>query len=411
MKLNLYPYLLFLVILIFGFTTNNPIIKDAQQIAIIALQNTKNYSAGEKIVLKFKANQPIDAYLLVEGSYGKTLLDPQQQQNEHLVFEIPQFLSQKRGVLNYTLLFDRQEIYSGDLHIRSVKTIKEPLESYLGPTSIIAGGIDYAMITVIPSDQYDNPIADSTLVVVKHQFLEKEKESELYIQDFIVWKNIYSYEKSGRMLVSANTNDLATKEFTLDVFPAQSQDFDLNALKKHEYADGNQIVKFFTSTIKDSFGNVVSDGRVVEFSIETDTKEQLRTTGTTINGVATGYMVHPDVASIWNAQAFIPEMAESKTLTLAFKPAVKDYTIKFTEKNRKIKVGAIVSFMNQIIPDGAMISLYVYDTNRLKEKLIEFSSKGFVEFYLSEDFFPKGIYTIEVTGMGISKRYDRIELE
>ncbi|WP_108805086.1 hypothetical protein [Aquimarina sp. Aq107] len=410
MKLRTYTYLLFLVILIVGFTTSNPIIKNIEKVTVVALNNTNTYTAGEEIVLKFKATEPTGYSLIIESSYGVSILTPKEKENT-LVFKIPHLLSKKRGLINYKIIHDQQVIYSGNLQIKASKVIKEPLESYLGPTSITAGGIDYSMFTLIPSDQYDNPIQDSTLVSIKHQFLDLEKDSELFINDFIAWKNIYSYQKSGRILVSANTGNLASKEFTLDVFPSQAQDFKLKLSKKHEYADGNQIVEFFTSEIKDEYGNTISDGRIVEFSILTNHNTLLRVSGTTIKGVARGYMIHPAKASLWTAQAFIPEMAESDKLTLEFKPAVKDYTITFTEDKRNIKVGAILSFMNQIIPDGAMISLDVYRNETLIETFTKFSSKGFVEFHLSEDFFPKGEYTIEITGMGIHKKYDHIVLE
>lgn len=410
MKLRTYTYLLFLVILVVGFTAGNPIIQTIQKVNITELHTTNTYTADEEIILKFKANEPTNIALVIKSSYGISIINSEKKEDT-LVFKIPSFLSKKRGVINYKLVFNRQEIYSGNLHVKASKVIKEPLESYLGPTSITAGGKDYGMFTIIPADKYDNPIEDSTLVTTKHQFLNLEKDSELFIDDFIVWKNIYSYQKSGRILVSANTNNLASKEFTLDVFPSQAQDFKLNVSKKHEYADGNQIVEFFTSEIKDEYGNTISDGRIVEFSILTNHNEQLRASGTTIKGVARGYMVHPVKASLWKAQAFIPEMAESDELALEFKPAVKDYTITFTEDKRNIKVGAILSFMNQIIPDGAMISLSVYRSGTLIETFTNFSSKGFVEFYLSDDFFPKGEYTLEIIGMGIRKKYDHIVLE
>ncbi|MBW1297936.1 hypothetical protein [Aquimarina litoralis] len=410
MKSNHITYVLFLMILMFGFTINSPITKKNQEIEITPLDSRKEYTAGEEIVLKFKTNTSESLDLSIESSYGSTFLVPDRQ-GDHIAFIIPEYLARKRGLVEYNLIRNQRKIYSGKFQINSSNNVKEPLESYLGPPSIIAGGIDYAMLSIIATDQYDNPVKDSTMTVVKHQFLDKEIENELYSRDFIVWKNIYSYEKSGRILVSANINEIASKEFTLDVFPSQAEDFELFANKKHEYADGNQIVEFFTSTIRDEFGNIISDGRVVEFSILKDNQEQLRTSGTTIDGVARGFMIHPDQKAIWDAKAFIPEMAESNSIELEFKPAVTDYNVTFKEQNRTIEVGAIVSFMNQIIPDGAFITLHIYQDDRLIEKLTEYSSKGFVNFHLSEDFFPKGIYTMEIIGMGVYKKYDRIELE
>lgn len=410
MKLNIYPYLLVAIVLVFGFTIHTTHTDTVMDKEIVLFDAKDEYTAGEEIVLKFKYDTIENLVLAIQSSYGTTLLTPEKQ-HDFVVFKIPEFVSKKRGILNYHLVKNKKNIYTGECYITAMTDLKEPLESYLGPPSITAGGTDYSMLSIIASDRYDNPVKDSTLIVVKHQFLDKEIDDDIYSKDFIVWKNIFSYEKSGRILVSANLDSIPSKEFSLDVFPSQGQDFELFVNTKHNYADGNQIAEFFTSTIKDEFGNIISDGRIVEFSILKDNKERLRTSGTTIDGVARGFMVHPDQKSIWNAQAFIPEMAESNSIELNFEAAVSDYKVIFKEQNRTIEIGPIVSFMDQIIPDGALITLDIYQNDQLIETLTEFSSKGFVNFYISEDFFTKGIYTLEIKGMGVHKKYDRIELE
>jgi len=369
------------------------------------------YAAGEEIQLRFITNTPVNTHIILQGSYGDIVLQPLKEEKDSLMFTIPSFLSQKRGIIQYILVANEIKHYSGTIEILPSTKIQEPLESYLGPPSITAGSKDYGMFVVLPTDRYDNPVKDSTLVTIKHQFLDLQKEDSLYTNNFIAWKNIHSYEASGRILIAAESNHTVSKEFTLDVFPDQSTSFDLYVSKKHAYADGNQMIEFFTSVITDTFGNPISDGRIVVFSILTDTKQQLRTTGTTNGGVARGYMIHPAYKSTWTVQAFIPEMAESNERTLDFKQASEDYNVVFMDSNRNIKVGPIMSFMNQIIPDGALVFLHIYKENKLLETMTKSSHQGMVNFKLSEDFFSTGIYTLELESMGITKKYNRIHIE
>lgn len=411
MNKTLITYSLLIVLVIFGFKADDDQKVKQQRVEVQVLDFKENYSAGEKIELVFKANETIEYQLWLKSSYGNVLLKANNDLLDTLLFTVPSFLSKKKGVIHYNLISNQQAFHSGSLQISASHKKTEPLESYLGPTSINAGGKDYGMLTVLPTDEYDNPLEDSTLIAIEHQFLDIETSEELAVDDFIAWKNIFSYEKSGRILVAAKSKEISSKEFTIDVFPSQAQNFNLDFRREHSYADGNQIMEFFTSTISDKFGNIISDGRVVEFSIETDTKQQLRTTGTTINGIARGYIVHPNAFATWTVQAFIPQMAESNTIALQFDQAVKDYPIEFSSDNRKVKVGPIRSFMNQILPDGAAVTLYIYKDETLLEKIVKSSSQGKVHFKLSEDFFSSDIYTIEVISMGISKKYDRIKLK
>ncbi|KAA1243293.1 hypothetical protein F0000_21775 [Aquimarina sp. RZ0] len=361
------------------------------------------------MALNFRLNKQVPTQLFCHTSYGATIVDAEIK-NEEATFKLPEYMSTKRGIVEYTLIYKSKKIYRSQLEILANKTTKTHMESYLGPPSIVAGGLDYAMLVVVPADVYDNPVADSTEIFIRHQFLDIEKEDRYLSDSFIGWKNIFSYEQSGRILVSSEAQNTNSKEYTIKVFPAQAEDFEISCHRKHEYADGNQISNFTTSVIRDQFNNIVVDGTLVEFSITNSSGLLLKTYGTTINGIATGKMLHPDKTELWSVTAYIIGMAKSTTINVAYKPVLNDYKIVLENNNRKIIIGPLSSFMKQILPDGAVLKLKIFKDDILLETKIKTSSQGYVVFSLENNFFPNDKYTLVIEGLGILKEFKDIEL-
>ncbi|WP_299260273.1 hypothetical protein [uncultured Aquimarina sp.] len=399
--------LLFVLFLSIGFTMVT--IDSTDDITIVEFPDKKTVLAGTEITINYKLSEQVSAQLFCHTSYGSTIIDGIFKNGE-TVFKFPEYISKKKGLVDYTLVYNNKKLHTSTLEILTNKNTETHMESYLGPPSIIAGGMDYAMLVVVPTDDYDNPVADSTEVIIRHQFLNLEKE-DIYLSDsFIGWKNIFSYEQSGRILVSSEVQNTNSKEYAIEVFPAQAEDFVIRCKRKHEYADGNQISSFITSAIKDQFDNIVVDGTLVEFSITNTSGMLLKTYGTTINGIAEGKMLHPDKKELWNVTAYVVGMGMSKTIDVAYKPILEDYTVVFKDDNRKIIIGPISSFMKQILPDGAILKLKIFKDDTLLETKIKTSSKGYVIFNIEQSFFPNDTYTLIIEGLGVLKEFNDLQL-
>ena len=220
------------------------------------------------------------------------------------------------------------------------------------------------MLVVIPTDNLDNPVPTNTLVEAKHQFLASEETNSIFTKNLIAYRNIYSKKQRGRILVSSESLGINSKEFTINVFAAIPADFIISAKSPHNYADGNQITTFSTSVIKDKHDNIVNDGTFVTFFITNKKGNVLKTTGTTIEGVANSKIIHPDFEDNWSVKAYVDGMAESNTITVNYKRVIEDFNVAFLEKNRKIKVGPLQSFMKQMIPDGLQVRLQIFKENK-----------------------------------------------
>ncbi|WP_422107111.1 hypothetical protein [Winogradskyella sp.] len=399
----LYIALITVVILITGFKSK----QDDSNHNYTLINESSVYTAGDAITLVFTFTGSSDVFLYCSNSYGSLILKP--EIDNSLKFEIPNILSDKSGILNWELHSDSKR-NSGHISILPKNDI-HAIETYIGPPSIEAGDTDYTMLVTIPTDDLDNPLIDSTKVTVKHQFLETQKRDNIYTKYGIGYKNLYAYEKSGRMLINSECLGLNSKEFDVNIVPAIPTDFTISANRIHNYADGNQMTTFKTSIIKDRFNNVVSDGTFVTFFITNTSGYKEETSGTTIDGIATAKLVHPDHEDQWTVKAYIEGMANSEVITLNYEQAITDFEVSFSEDHRTITVGPLQSFMNQYIPNGLHVTLKIYKDATIEHQMIEQSIDGFAKFKLNKDRYPKGRYKLDIEAAGITKSFADIRYE
>jgi hypothetical protein len=328
--------------------------------------------------------------------------------DSRLLYNIPLNICSKRGQVNWKLLNIDVSI-SGQFYIKAKEEVAT-IETYIGPPSIEAGGRDYTMLVVIPTDSLDNPLSENTLVTANHQFLDSEQSDQIFTKNLIAYKNLYSEEESGRMLVSSKSLGINSKEYTVNITPAIPTDFTILSKRPHNYADGNQITNFSTSVIKDEYNNVVSDGTYVSFFITNKKGNILNTSGTTIRGIAESKMIHPDFEDTWSIKAYITGMAESNTILLDYKQVIHDFEVAFSNNNRDIKVGPLQSFMGQMIPDGLQVEIQVYKEDTLLKSYIKSSFEGFTHLNLKPAIFENGSYKIVIQVAGIKKTFNNKEL-
>ena len=400
-----YFYIAFFIL--FFVTNNKQNSSDSNHdIELITTQNS--YVAGEDISLQFKGNVNASVYLLCANSYGTIVVSPSVE-NSITSFQLPQSFANKSGTINWQLIND-SVLKTGTLYVNPQPKIKA-IETYIGPPSIEAGATDYTMLVTIPTDHLDNPLADSTEVTVKHQFLDRNFKDNIIMKNGIAYKNIYSEKEDGRIIISTECLELNSKEYDVNVVPAIPTNFEIDYSRIHEYADGNQITTFSTSELKDRYGNTVSDGTFVNFYLTNSKGYKSSTSGLTINGIAKAKFLHPDHEERYDVKAYVEGMAESNTIAIFYKKAIGDFEIHFSEDKRTITVGPIESFMNQRVPDGLNVSLKIFKNDTLDDTLIKETRHGFATFKLNKDRFPKGQYNFEFYAAGTTKSFTAITYE
>lgn len=378
----------------------------AQDHTIKLLTSQHDFEVGSEVILQFSSSGDGQSLLYCSNSYSSILITPNLENNV-LRYQIPDFITNKSGLVYWKLV--NHETVSGSFTMHAKKEVAT-METYIGPPTIEAGATDYTMLVVIPTDILDNPLPENTLVTSSSQFLATQKEEDIFTNNIIAYQNIYSEKKSGRLFISSECLDINSKEYTIDVVPAIPTDFTISVARSHNYADGNQITSFYTSILKDAHNNVVSDGTFVTFFIRNKEGNILKTSGTTVQGIATSKMIHPDHEDQWSIKAYVQGMAESNTITLDYQQVVKDVETAFAKANREIKVGPLQSFMGQMIPDGFQVSLEVYKNERLLTTYTETSKSGYVTFELQPAIFENGIYTVKIRTAGLEKNYPNTKL-
>ena len=330
--------------------------------------------------------------------------------NDNAVFNIPPEFTEEAGEYHWKLVSNSKVLLSDKFYLGPRIGNLSKIETYFGPRSIRAGGQDYSMLTIIPTDDYDNPLPDSTVVSISQLIDFKTNVFEVRLKDGLAYSLLYGEKKAGRMLVTAAVNGVPSKEVTSIVSPSNSTDFKIGFERVHDFADGNQVVRFMTSPITDRFGNTVNDGTLVNFIVKNKRGELLKSMGTTLAGIASSNMLHPNEEEEWGVTAYITGEAKSNELQLNFKSAIKDFEVKWSKNNRKIIVGPILGFMGQLVPEGLVIELKIYDSNgKFIEDKQAHARSGMGSFELDKGFYLEGDYHITVECAGIKKEM-RIKL-
>ena len=401
MKKTIYIILSLTLILLFAFEAPAFIAKENHiQLSTI----NKVFVAGNKIEMTFlSSSKTTKPQLFIIHSYGKTIVEGKNS-NGKITFTIPDVYTKKTGTVSWFLINNEKTMLNGAFEIIPNNKTKTQIENYLGPRSILAGGKEFTMIVTVPTDGFDNPKSENTPVVIKHQFLNNVNTVLKNTKDFIIWKNIYSNTQSGQILASTACEKTVSKEIETEVYPNIATDFSIFYTRNHDYADGNQITTLTTSIIKDAYNNTISDGTMVVFHITPKNNIYLKTFGTTINGIATGQILHPDHFDNYVVKGYITGIAKSNILHIDYKPVLADFDYSFFDYNRKLTVGPLHSFMGQLVPDGIKVVVKIFHKDKLINTLQEDSSKGMVNFYLPSDFYKEKNYRFEIQTLGITKK-------
>ena len=365
------------------------------------------FIAGETIILKFKHALNTTPMLYISNSFGTTVLYGTKTE-QTLSYPIPGYMATSAGIIDWVLLEGSHSLKG------TLKIVPQPkaaiIETYVGPPSIIAGNSDVSMLVAIPADVYGNTLINGTQVQVSQQFKNHITTSTISTQNGLAYKNLSAPKQTGRMLLGLSCNGFYAKEYDVNIMPSTPTGFTIDYDRHHNFADGNQITTFSTSSIKDAYGNCIADGTYVEFLIKTQNNSILKTYGTTINGVATAKMIHPDHEDAWSIQAHISGMAKSNTIGITYNAILTDFNIEFSKVNKSITVGPLSSFMGQMVPDGLDVKLTLIRNNKIVHTLQKQSANGYAVFKLEHREFTNGKYTVTVNAAGISKTIDSIML-
>lgn len=332
--------------------------------------------------------------LVLSGTYGSIVITPELLDNKPL-FVIPSSFTKHAGVVTYHLVQQEQSLQQGTFNLLPATENLGAVETYLGPRSIVANVRDYTMLVSIPTDTLDNMLPDSTQVLLKSQFKNSITTTDHYLSNGFAWKRIFSPLKTGRLSTGSTLEDRSSKELIADIFPDTAQDFSITTERNHDFADGNEIITFQTTQIKDAQGNVMTDGTLVTFYMKDSDGAQWQTNASTVNGYAFAKALHPQSPSTWQITAAITGIAQSQEIIQDFKSIVKEIPLRIDSK-RQVIVGPLTSYLGQLVQDGITVSLHI---NGVSHEARTRNGKALVP--LKKEEYPAGEYSITIKTLGL----------
>ncbi|MEP0263736.1 hypothetical protein [Dokdonia sp.] len=354
--------------------------------------------AGRPLVLDIETDA-IYPQLLLEGSYGTTILLVDIESIGTTVI-IPESYTKHAGMLQYTVIENETILDQGSFYVHPDTSQLAAIENYVGPRSIMANERDYSMLVSIPTDHLDNMLPDGTTVNINTHFKETTTPLVHELKNNIAWQRIPAPLQSGRITIAGTLQDVSSKELVIDVFPDIATDFTITTDRIHPYADGNEVMTLQSSQIKDTHGNVISDGTLVTFYIKDSLGRYWETTGSTIQGYAFAKALHPQIPSSWTIKAGIEGIAQSDPVKVTFDSFLKEIPVTSSKNGQEIVVGPITSYLGQIIQDGIEIQLSTAPIEYVSTML---SESGMAYFTIPQETFTNTSGQITIEALGISK--------
>ena len=342
------------------------------------MTNNNQRIAGDNSIVYFQTET--DAYqdhtlrLVVFHNFGiSTYL--KKVENCFVGFDLSQSLTEQSGELSLRLYADT-ELIAQELFIISTDTTQLPLlDALCGPRQILTGGEDHTALVSTTLDSLDNPWPEGTPTRFDYVFKNTVKTAIKNSKPLYTYQIFYSDNESGNAVISVQSQKGTHSEFDLTLHPNFPQDFLIKSDRDHYYADGKQVTEINTSRIVDRFGNVTSDGTIVNFIIEAKGHPFQTGIGRTINGVATLKIPAPLSPITWNVSAQINQFAKSDEIAINYQKSISPFSAKELSSKR-IEVGPITSFIGQLVPDHTHVDLHIFQNGELHQIITAFTKNG-----------------------------------
>ncbi len=235
----------------------------------------------------------------------------------------------------------------------------EPLVPFVGPKSIVADGEDHAMVVVLAADRFGNPVPQRTDIELWATRPDGSRTAgTVESTGLVAWQRLFAGTLAGRTSVATSLGSVQGPVADLDEVAGRPAEIILDdPAGEALLADGRRLHVVRTKQLRDRFGNVVTDGTVVDF--RSDTPEGRRTASApTIDGRAEVWIEAPSVPGAVQLVAQSSGVA-SLPLEIGYATAVEDVPLQLerSQDGWLIRVGPIALVDGGWIPDGTEITV------------------------------------------------------
>lgn len=261
------------------------------------------------------------------------------------------------GIADIWVVAGRDEVWSSIDVIAGAPV--EPLVPFVGPKSIVADGEDHAMVVVLASDRFGSPVrARSEIGLSALRHTGATETGGVEVTGLVAWQRLFSGTVSGRTAVSTAIGGVQGPVADLDEVAGRPAEIVLNAPEGGPLlADGRRLHRIQTGQLRDRFDNLVTDGTVVEFRM--DTVDGRRTSSApTVDGRAEVWIEAPAAPGVVQVVASSSGTA-SEPLDVEYRPAVERIParVSTTETGAVVEIGPVGLVDGGWIPDGTRVDL------------------------------------------------------
>jgi hypothetical protein len=368
----------------------------------LSLKAPETIKAGEAATITVG---PVDApdgtpiTLVLQGSYGPRLYKATFV-NKQARFDLPAQDTRQAGTVN-VLARAGNATGAASFTIQSGAPIG-PLTPLVGPRAVATGGVQWSMAVVIPFDTYGNPVANDTPIAFRALHPDGQlTETNPTVKNLVAWTRLYSTLKAGRTTVTVTSGAAYGPEATLLEVAGWPVSFKLSSDPETLPADGRQLMTLRTAVIRDQYGNVLPDGTLVTFIVETPNNERRTIPAYTLDGVAQVPLQAARVPTTFEVRADVFGV-ESESLTVKFTdgPAVGNIPLQIhkdtVKQSLSLEAGPMLGPLQQLIPDGTPVTFKITDSTGQLQTLAATADQGQAKVELRLANLPLGNYKAEV---------------
>lgn len=344
---------------------------DPAQVAPPAPLPTQTVQAGQAIdiVIGFD-NMPENypATLIGMGSAGVTIKQAQIVQQQ-VIFTFGPAETRHAGRIS-TQLRVGDKTWALPIEITPLPEVSEILPVAV-PRSIVAGGADSSVLTVLATDPLGNPLAaDTALQVWAHypNVAPATAPIEIRTRHLLAWLRLPSQQHAGPLRIgvqASNPQGMAYgPEQIVRIVPNTGQAFRLLPPAQSLLADGYSLVELVSEPVFDTYGNGLLDG-TSGHALVTDADDTRRIIPLQVReGRVKFNLQTPAAAGEIRVQVFVAD-AKSEVLRLNFAPALAMASFSITPRlssNQlyvRLSIGPLLSYLGQFVPDGTPVRVVV----------------------------------------------------
>ncbi len=257
--------------------------------------------------------------------------------------------------------------------------VVDPVTPFIGARSITADAKHWSICTVVPFDEFGNPLKEGTTVeLLIRRPDENVSTKKSKIEHLLAWERIWSETRAGRTIVAASVARSFGPEAILLEVPGWPVGFGLSAGPNDLPADGRSMLAVRSELIVDQYNNPMLDGTLVTFVASSPTQGARFSPALTIDGVARAFFQAPLKQEPLAVHAVVYN-TEVRRLDYFFHPgpAVGEIPLQQTRDPRgrvQLIAGPIIAALGQFVPDGTPVE-FSLSVRSLSDPLTSTSSK------------------------------------